>query len=90
MWRFIIFAAAAYLLYRMFAGDARKKKQTSEKEIKDKIKAGEMVKDPACGTYVSADSDIRVRVGETVHRFCSYECRDKFVRELEGGKSADS
>ena len=46
-----------------------------------------MVKDPQCGTYVSKDSEITVRDGETVYHFCSYDCRDKFLNALrEGGR----
>ena len=50
-----------------------------------KIAAGEMIKDPECGTYVSAEGNISVRDGEIVHHFCSYECRDKFLQRLEEG-----
>ena len=83
----IVLALAAYLLYRMFANDFLKKKKAEEKEtsadMERKIAAGEMVKDPECGTYVATDGSITVRDGETVHRFCSYECRDKFLKRLE-------
>ena len=46
-----------------------------------------MVKDPMCGAFVSKDGDIRVREGEKVHYFCSYECRDKYVKMLQGQSS---
>jgi len=42
-----------------------------------------MVKDPECGAYIAADSNIAVRDGETIHRFCSYDCRDVFVRRIQ-------
>ena len=42
-----------------------------------------MVKDPICGTYVEKDGSIRVREGEKVHVFCSYECRDKYLKQIE-------
>lgn len=42
--------------------------------------AGELRKDPVCGTFVStATSPKRVVNGETYY-FCSTECRDKFGR----------
>ena len=86
MIKWIVLALAAYLLYRMFANDFLKKKKAEEKEtsadMEHKIAAGEMVKDPECGTYVATDGSITVRDGETVHRFCSYECRDKFLKRL--------
>ena len=38
-------------------------------------------------TYVSVDGNISVRDGDKVYRFCSYECRDKFLQRLqEGGR----
>jgi len=48
-----------------------------------------MIKDPVCGTYVRKDGDIRVRQGEAVHVFCSYECRDKFIKSLEAGSTKE-
>ena len=83
MWKFIILALAGYLLYKMFTGDKRQNAKSKAQDIKERVAAGELVKDPVCGTYVAVDTDIRVRQGDTVHRFCSYECRDTFVRRLE-------
>ncbi len=89
MWKFIILAAAAYLLYRLFANDFLKKKKDDEiadkKEREQKIAAGEMVKDPECGTWVAKDGSLTVRDGDAIHHFCSYECRDKFLKRLEAG-----
>ncbi|WP_297217626.1 transcriptional regulator [uncultured Desulfovibrio sp.] len=91
MIKWLILAVAIYLLYRMFANDLlKKKKQDKEEdaaEMERKVAAGEMVKDPECGAYVSVDDSITVRDGEQVYRFCSYECRDKFLKRLqEGGR----
>lgn len=91
MIKWLILAVAIYLLYRMFANDLlKKKKQDKEEdaaEMERKVAAGEMVKDPECGVYVSVDDSITVRDGEQVYRFCSYECRDKFLKSLqEGGR----
>ena len=91
MIKWLILAVAIYLLYRMFANDQlKKKKQDKEEdaaEMERKVAAGEMVKDPECGAYVSVDDSITVRDGEQVYRFCSYECRDKFLKRLqEGGR----
>ncbi|MDK2957555.1 MAG: hypothetical protein PWQ57_3053 [Desulfovibrionales bacterium] len=82
MLKLIIFAVAAFVLYKLLTGDKRKKEQDKERDIKKKAAKGELVKDPVCGTYVSLDSDIRVRQGDTVHRFCSYECRDRFLKQI--------
>jgi YHS domain-containing protein len=41
--------------------------------------AGELKKDPVCGTYVSAAGSVtRTVKGETIY-FCSPECRDKYL-----------
>ncbi len=87
MIKFLIFFVAAFILYKLFTGD-RKRKQTEEVETKKRMAAtGEMVKDPVCGTYVPADADIRARVGDKVYAFCSYECRDAFVKRLEATRT---
>lgn len=89
MWKFIILAIAAYFLYRLFANDFLKKRKADEvedkKEMEEKIAAGEMARDPECGTWVAKDGSLSVRDGDTVHHFCSYECRDKFLKRLEDG-----
>ncbi|ATD81322.1 MULTISPECIES: TRASH domain-containing protein [Desulfovibrio] len=87
MWKWLILILAGYALYRLFANDVLKKKKENKEdnaaEMERKIAAGEMVKDPECGTYVAVEGNISVRDGETIHRFCSYECRDKFLQRLE-------
>lgn len=91
MIKWLVLAVAIYLLYRMFANDLLKKKKQDKEddaaEMERKVAAGEMVKDPECGAYVSVEDSITVRDGDKVHRFCSYECRDKFLKRLqEGGR----
>lgn len=87
MLKLIIFAVGCYIVYKLFFKDFLKKKEVAEKEQKAeedrKIAAGEMVKDPECGTYVSVDDSISVRDGDRSFYFCSYECRDKFLKRLE-------
>jgi YHS domain-containing protein len=42
-------------------------------------KAGELKRDPVCGTYVSTTSSVKRTIsGETVH-FCSAACSDKYL-----------
>ncbi len=88
MWKWIILAAACYLLYRLFANDVKKKlaKQNDPAEMERKVSEGEMVKDPECGTYIDADSSITIKNGETIHRFCSYDCRDAYLKKLQSGE----
>lgn len=80
MWKWLILVLAAYALYRMFMNDRKKKGEDSKKEKEHLVATGDMVKDPVCGSYIDADSTITVRDGENVHRFCSYDCRDEFLR----------
>lgn len=83
MFKFLIFIVAAFLLYKLVAGD-KKKKSVDKKKQDEKLHAtGQMIKDPVCGSYVSKDAEIRVREGDKVHAFCSYECRDKFLKQLK-------
>ncbi|MBO4301255.1 MAG: transcriptional regulator, partial [Desulfovibrio sp.] len=84
-----ILIIAGYALYRLFANDFLKgKKERREEDSADlerRVAAGEMVKDPECGAYVDAEESISVRDGDRVYRFCSYECRDKFLQRLKDG-----
>ena len=82
MWKWLILVLAGYVLYRMFMNDRNKKNEDDKKEKENLIATGEMVKDPVCGAYIDADSTISVRDGETVHKFCSYERRDEFLRRV--------
>ena len=43
---------------------------------------GELKKDPACGTYISAATSIQETVGRETFYFCSKQCRDKYVASL--------
>ena len=40
--------------------------------------AGELRKDPVCGTFVSAETSITKKVGGELLHFCSADCRDKY------------
>lgn len=87
MWKLILLALAGYVLYRLFSNDWKKKlgKRDDKAEMERKVAQGEMVRDPECGAYIDADSCIAVRDGDVVHRFCSYDCRDAFLKRLESG-----
>ena|ERR1700687_4497178 len=43
---------------------------------------GELKKDPACGTYISAATSLKEKVGGETFYFCSKQCRDKYVGSL--------
>lgn len=91
MLRLLILLVAAYVIYRLFLNDFFRKKKRDKKEREEndekRVAAGEMVKDPECGTYVEIDSSISVRQGAKQYYFCSYECRDKFLARLESGRN---
>lgn len=87
MLKFLILIVCGFVLYKMFLGDHKQKTKMKKKEAEHLKATGELVKDPVCGTFVPANSDIRVKDGETVHRFCSFECRDKFLKQIESRKS---
>jgi len=86
MLKFIIPIVCAYILFKLLTADKKRKADQVHKEKQKMAADGLMVKDPICGTYVSTETDIRVREGEKVHHFCSYECRDKFLKQIEDGK----
>ena len=98
----IVVAICGFILWKLFANDKKHKKTASgggeQVGANENLAAsGDMVKDPMCGAFVSKDGDIRVRSGDEVHCFCSYDCRDKYVKRLQSqsakavpNQSADS
>lgn len=85
MFKIILTIAAIYILFKLISND-RKKKKAQEKAAAGQPSqiSDEMVKDPICGAYVAKNSDIRVKVGEKVECFCSYDCRDQYLKQLKG------
>lgn len=87
MTKYLILLAAGFILYKLFMGDRGRKKEQEVETKKRMAATGEMVKDPQCGTYVPADAGIRVRDGDKVYVFCSYECRDAYIKSLEATRT---
>ncbi|MBE1425266.1 YHS domain-containing protein [Desulfomicrobium macestii] len=83
MLKFVILAAVCFILYKLVTNDKKKKVEVKNKQEEKLAKEGVLVKDPICGTYVSKDSDIRIKEGEEVRCFCSYECRDKYLKMID-------
>lgn len=79
----LIFALVGYVLYRLFMNDRKKKTEDVVTEKETRVAAGDMVKDPICGAYVESEGSITVRNGEKIEHFCSYECRDKYIKRIE-------
>ncbi len=85
MLKVLLLIGGIFILFKLFSGDKKVKETKGKKEEERLVASGEMVKDPICGAFVEKDSPIRVRSGETVHSFCSYQCRDKYLKQLEAG-----
>ena len=83
IWKWLIVGVAIFILYKLFMGDRGRDEKKEAKVQERKIATGEMVKDPVCGTYVEAESSIKVRDGEAVHHFCGYDCRQKYLDRLQ-------
>lgn len=82
--KLLVLAVCVFIVWKLFAGDKRWKETKAKEKKEDLVASGEMVKDPVCGAYVSKNNDIRVRQGDVVLNFCSYECREKYLKRLEG------
>ena len=83
----LVVAICGFVLWKLFANDKKHKKAVSEQapSPENLAASGDMVKDPMCGAFVAKNSDIRVRSGNEVLCFCSYECRDRYVKQLQSG-----
>jgi YHS domain-containing protein len=90
MSRFLFIAIAIGIIYVLLKGDKKKKSERREKDEARLKASGDLVKDPICGSFVDKDGHIRVRQGEEVHHFCSYECRDKFLKRIESAKPVEA
>ncbi|MDQ7031696.1 MAG: transcriptional regulator [Desulfonauticus sp.] len=89
MFKLLITIGAIYLLYKLLKNDKKNKATQSGAKSKT-VASGEMVKDPICGTFVPKNNDIRVKIGDRVECFCSYECRDKFLKQIENESNTQS
>lgn len=85
MLKWLLLIAAGYFLYRLVTNESRKKSKDDKKQKEEMVATGEMVRDPICGAYIDANGGVTVRDGEKTYRFCSYECRDAFLKQLESG-----
>jgi len=85
MWKILILVLVGYILYRLFANDIKKKMQKNDdiEEKEKKVATGEMVIDPECGIYIDSESSISIRNDDKIYKFCSYECRDAFLKKIE-------
>ncbi len=83
IFKILIFGIAAYALYRLFMNDKRKNIEKSENDEAKKVADGILVRDPVCGVYVEKDNSFSVRNGDIVEYFCSDDCRQKYIKQVQ-------
>jgi YHS domain-containing protein len=76
----LLFLVVRSLLRGLFAGGGAPSRPAAPKVPA----AGELRKDPVCGTYVSAVGTPREQIGREVVYFCSEACRGKFLAARRG------
>jgi YHS domain-containing protein len=75
----LLFLLVRSMLKGMFSSSSSSNApQRSERPKVEVPAAGELKKDPVCGTYVSTAASVSRKVGGEMVYFCSAECRDKF------------
>lgn len=71
------------IIFRGFGSMTRPEEQARPPRVENSVPlSGELKKDPSCGTYISAATSIKERVGGETFHFCSKDCRDKYVASL--------
>lgn len=83
IFKVLIFVVVAYALYRLFMNDKRKKEEKIENDEAKKVADGILVRDPVCGVYVEKENSFSVRNGDTVEYFCSDDCRQKYIKQVQ-------
>jgi YHS domain-containing protein len=92
MIRYLLLAIVIYAAFKLFSADSKRRREAAEKDqqkkIKQQVDGGDLVKDPVCGAYVSEADSISVKDKDKIHRFCSYDCRDIFLKQNAAGECA--
>jgi uncharacterized protein len=77
--RLLIFAAVAYLIYRLLS--RRRREGSTEPPAAGVTREDTLVQDPWCKTYVPLKQALEVESRGQVFHFCSPECRDRFLTQ---------
>ncbi|MDZ7642678.1 MAG: YHS domain-containing protein [Desulfurivibrio sp.] len=77
--KIVILLVLAYLLYRLYRADRRKKVAARREQQRQQALEDVLVQDPVCGAYVASGRSLVLRRGGEEHHFCSEECRRKFA-----------
>jgi YHS domain-containing protein len=75
----LIFAFIRYLIWAVRKALSGKPQSAAHPGDSKARSAGELLRDPVCGTFVSADTAITTTARGVTHHFCSAACRDKFL-----------
>jgi YHS domain-containing protein len=80
--KYLLVALLVYVVFKLFSNENKRKRQETEKEkqAEKQTADGELAKDPVCGTYVSVTDSISVKDNDKIYHFCSYDCRDAFLK----------
>lgn len=82
MWKVILFTAFLYITYRFLTKDIRKSLRPMQTpQSTPTIQEGEMVLDPICNTYIVKNTSYSVEENDTIHYFCSTECKNNFLKQ---------
>jgi uncharacterized protein len=88
LFRLIYYAIVAYIVYiviRFFQNLGRSLRPSAPSSAQPRL-SGQMVKDEACGTYISKDEALREVIDGEERFFCSKECRKKFLAERKAAR----
>lgn len=86
MFRWLFLGVTGFIVYKLVSNELRKRAESGKAESskKQETASKNMVKDATCGAYIEPSSSVSVKDGDSIHYFCSYECRDAFLEKLRG------
>lgn len=79
--RTILYIVLIFLVYRLVKGYLYQRRGFPSNKGYQPF-GDEMVFDPSCQSYIPKDSALRVKDGDTIHYFCSEECRGRFLARM--------
>jgi YHS domain-containing protein len=87
IWRLFLLlmalTAVRYVLARIFPTKRAPQPRNPDRRAGRQAVSKRMVKDPQCGMYVAPELAVEARTAAGSLFFCSKECRDSYVRQIE-------
>ncbi|MCD8552550.1 hypothetical protein [Seleniivibrio sp.] len=80
MVKLLLFVLIAFVAFKLF------RKPESLKKVREEAQALETAVDPISGTYVSKDTEFKVKLYDKVYYFDSKDSMDKFIAQKSGEK----